>query len=63
MGNIETGYSGPEEAVLHAKSSGWVLDQQKLVILVLKSLFCMHKPTGEVWNQYSSFVLVLSTLL
>ena len=59
---VETCYSGPEDAVLPAKSTGGVLDPQKPVILVLKALFCMHKTTGEVWNQYSLFVLVLSTL-
>ena len=63
LGSIETCYSGPEIAVLHAKTTGWILDPQKLVILVLKSLFCLHKTTGEVWNQYSLFILVLSTLL
>ena len=60
LGNIETCYSGPEVAVLHAKATGGVLDPQKPQILVLKSLFFIHKTTGEVWNQYS---LVLSTLL
>ena len=62
MGNIETCYSGPEVAVLHEKSTGGVLDQKKFIFLVLKLLFCMHKTTGEVWNQYSLFVLVLSSL-
>ena len=62
MQPIETCYSGPEVAVLHAKTTGGVLDPQRLVILVLKSLFCMHKTTGEGWNQYSLFILVLSTL-
>ena len=55
-------FSGPEGAVLHAKTTGGVLDPQILVILVLKSLFCMQKTTGEGWNQYSIFILVLSTL-
>ena len=32
-------------------------------MLVLRSLFCMHKITGEGWNLYSLFILVLSTLL
>ena len=36
---------------------------QRLVILVLKSQFCMQKATGEGWNQCSLFILVLSTLL
>ena len=26
-------------------------------------LFCMHKTTGEGWNPYSLFTLVLSTRL
>ena len=63
LGNIETCYSDPEVTVLHAKTTGEVLDTQKLVILILNSLFCMHKTTGEDWKQYSLFVLVLSTLL
>ena len=46
MGTIETCHSGPEDAVLHAKTTGGVLDPQRLVILVLKSLFFMHKTTG-----------------
>ena len=62
MGNIETCYSDPEVAVLHEKSKGGVLDPQKVIFLVFKSLFCIFKTTGEVWNQYSLFVLVLSTL-
>ena len=45
---IETCYSGPEVAVLHAKTTGGVLNPQRLVTLVLKSLFCMHKTTGEL---------------
>ena len=53
LGPIETCYSGPEGAVLHAKTTGGILDPQRLVILVLKALFCMHKTTGEGWNQYS----------
>ena len=43
MGPIETCYSGPEVAVLHAKTTGGVLDPQRLVILVLKSLFACTK--------------------
>ena len=55
--------SGPEVAVLHGNSTGGVLDPQRLVILVLKPLYCMHKTTGEGWNPYSLDTLVLSTLL
>ena len=63
LGPIETRLSGPEVAVLLAKTTGRVLDPQRPVILVLKSLFCMHKTTGEGWNKYSLCILVLSTLL
>ena len=44
LGPIETCYSGPEVAVLHGKSTGGGLDQQRLVILVLKLLYCMENP-------------------
>ena len=57
LGPIETCYSGPEVAVLHAKSTGVVLDPLRLVILVLKSLFCLHKITGDGGNQYSLLFL------
>ena len=50
LGPIESCYSGPEVAVLHAKTTGGVLDLEKLVIVVLKLLFCMHKTTGERWK-------------
>ena len=63
LGPTETCFSGPEDAVLHSKSTGGVLDPQRLVILVLKLLFCMHKTTGEGWNPYSLDFLVLNTLL
>ena len=50
LGPIESCYSGPEGAVLNAKAKGGVLDPERLVILVLKTLFWMHKTTGESWN-------------
>ena len=50
LGPIETCYSGPEVAVLQAKTTGGVWDPQKLVILMLGTLFCMQKITGEVWD-------------
>ena len=50
LGHIESCYSGPEVAVLNAKTTGGVLDPERLVILVLKLLFCKHKTTGEGWN-------------
>ena len=63
MRPIETCYSGPEVAVLHAKTTVGFFDPQRLIILVLKSLFRMHKTTGEGCNQFSLFILVLSTQL
>ena len=62
LGPIETCYSCTEVAVLHAETTGGVLDLQRLVILVLKSLFCMHKTTGESWYPYRLFILVQITL-
>ena len=39
------------------------MDPQRLVILVQKALFCLHKTTGDCWNPYSLDNLVLSTEL
>ena len=47
LGPIEACYSGPEVVVLHAETTGGVLDPQRLLILVLKSLFFILKTTGE----------------
>ena len=55
---IETCNLGPKVSGLQAKTS-----DEKLVIHVIKSMFCMHKTTGEGWNPYSLFILVLITLL
>ena len=43
LGTIETCYSGPKDAVLHAKTTdeGW--DPEILVIQLLITLFCMPK--------------------
>ena len=60
---IENRYSGPKVAVLHAKTTVWVLDPQRLLNQVLKSRFCIHKNTGEGWNPYGLDILVLGTLL
>ena len=50
LGPIETCNSDPKVAVLHAKTTdeGW--DQWRLVFLVLITLFCMHKTTGDIWD-------------
>ena len=41
---METLNSGSKVAVLNAKTIGEVWDTETLVILVLKSLFCIQKP-------------------
>ena len=48
MGQIETSNYGPYCAVLNVKTTdeGW--DPQRLVIVMLIMLFCMHKTIGEV---------------
>ena len=63
LGPIETCYSGPKAAVLHTKTTGGVLDTQRLLILVLKSRFSMHKTTGEGWNPYGLDILALVFLM
>ena len=66
MGPIETNNfdanSDPKVAVLHAKTTdkGW--DPQRLVILMLISLFYMHKTTAEVWDPWRLVFLLLITL-
>ena len=50
LGPIETCNSDPKVAVLHAKISDESWDLYRLLILVLITLFCMHKTTGEVWD-------------
>ena len=57
LGPIESCYSGPKDAVLHAKATGGVLNQQRLVILLLKSLvlpvvLCMQKQ--RLLDQHTS---------
>ena len=53
MGPIETCNSAPKVAVLHAKTTdeGW--DPWRQVILVLITLYCMHKvgPKVAVLNE------------
>ena len=50
FGPIETCYSAPEVAVLHAKTIVGALQQQRLVILMLGTLFFVYTTTGEVWD-------------
>ena len=62
LGPIDTCNSDPKVAVLHAKSTdkGW--EPQRLVILMLISLFYMHKTTAEVWDPRRLVFLLLITL-
>ena len=50
LGPMDTCYSGPEVAVLQAKTTdeGW--DPYRLVILMLGMLFSIHKISGDVWD-------------
>ena len=50
LGPIETCKSDPKEAVVHSKTTdeGW--DPWRSAILVLITMFLMHKTTGEVWD-------------
>ena len=52
QGPIQTCRSGPKGTVLHAKTSSEVYDPQRLVILVLKSLFCMQKK-HRLWLEHT----------
>ena len=62
MGPIEICNSGPRVAVLHAKATkeGWAT--YRLVIVMLKSLFWMHKTPDEGWDQYTSVIRDLNTM-
>ena len=62
LGPIETCNSDPKEAVLHANTTdeGW--NPKRLVILMLITLFGMHKTTGVVWNPWRLVFLLLITL-
>ena len=62
LGSIETCYSGPEVAVLHAKPTGEGWNQYRLCILVLSTLLCVLKTTDEVWGPYRLVILVHKTL-
>ena len=62
MGPIEICISGPKVSVLHPKttSEGW--DPWRLVILMLRTLFCKQKITGEVCDPQRLVILVLKSL-
>ena len=50
LGPTDTCYSAAKFTVLHAKTTdeGW--DPLRQVFLVLITLYCMHKKTGDVWG-------------
>ena len=50
LGPIESCYSGPKLAVLHAKATGEGWNQYSLFILVLSSQLCVLKTTDEIWD-------------
>ena len=46
----ETSISCANHAVLHAQKDRWGLRPMETRILVLITLFCMHKTTDEGWD-------------
>ena len=62
LGPIHTCYSGAEDAVLNAKTTGEGWNQYSLFILVLSTLLCVLKTTDEVWDSYKLVCLVLKSL-
>ena len=54
---METRYSGPKHAVLNAQN-----DRLCLGFLMLITLFCMHKTTGEVRDLYRLAILLQKAL-
>ena len=50
LGPIETCNFAPKVSVLHAKTTDKNWDTKRQVILVLITLYCMQKTTGDVWD-------------
>ena len=63
LGPIETCISGANHAVVHAQNDRWYLGHIETCHSGPEVAVLHAKPTGEGWNQYSLFILVLSTLL
>ena len=59
LGSIDIRYSGPKLDGLLARTTdeGW--NPERLVILMLGTLFCMQKITSEVWDPQTHAILVL----
>ena len=62
LGQLETCYSCPKVAVLHPKTTHESWDPWRLVILMLSTLFCVHKTTGEVWDPQRLVILLQKPL-
>ena len=58
LGPIETCYSGPKVDVLHPKTTDEGGDLLRLVFVVLITLFCMHKTTGEFRHPWRLVILL-----
>ena len=50
LGPIDTCNSAPKFTVLHAKTTDEGKDPLRQVFLVLITLYCMNKTTGDVWD-------------
>ena len=59
---METCCSGPKVTLMHPKTTGEGWDPERLVFLMLRTLFCMHKTAGEVWNPPRLVILVPLTM-
>ena len=59
---METSYSGDNQAVLHAQKDRWGLGPMETSNSGANHAVCMHKPTGEVWDQYRLLILVVISL-
>ena len=62
LGHIEPCNSDPKVAVLLEKPADESRDPERLVFLMLITLFCLHKTTGEVWIPWRLVILVLFAL-
>ena len=63
LGPIETSNSGANPDVLHAQNDRWCLGPLEICYSGPKHAVLHTKATGEGWNQYSLFILVLSSQL
>ena len=63
LGPLETGNSVANPAVLHAHNDRWCLGPIEICYSGPKLAVLHAKATGEGWNQYRLFILVLSSQL